>query len=384
MKIVHIVDFFHPEMGYQENHLSRLQANAGHTVWVLTSDRLTPWPNESLTRVRDGDAVLASLGVNVCRLPARFEYSHRVWLRDLGTRLLEISPDYIHVHSFASINAFRVARLMPRLACTLVVDDHMLYVASRNRFRAIWRPLFKLLLTRTVCGAASAIVPVTDETARYLVEVYGVPKDKLTVILLAASTDDFFPSREKRQAKRSAMGLADTDKLFLYTGKMEPIKNPIVALYAARRLRDMGYSFRFAFVGRADPTYLANMRKYVSENQLEELVTFYDAVPTCELADYFNAADVAVWPTNCTMSSLEAMACGCPVILADLPINCERVGPGGGVVFADGDWEDLASKMLHLLMFPPERAKLAMAAAEGGRVWNWRNVNERFMELAGM
>gem|GEM_PF-4107476 len=37
MKILHIIDHFVPQMGYQETHLARVQSNKGHEVRVLTS-----------------------------------------------------------------------------------------------------------------------------------------------------------------------------------------------------------------------------------------------------------------------------------------------------------------------------------------------------------
>ena len=42
MKIVHIQDYFHPALGYQETFLSREQAKLGHEVHVVTSDRYNP------------------------------------------------------------------------------------------------------------------------------------------------------------------------------------------------------------------------------------------------------------------------------------------------------------------------------------------------------
>ena len=43
MKIVHITQFFHPERGYQENHLSILQAKDGHDITIICTNDLTRW-----------------------------------------------------------------------------------------------------------------------------------------------------------------------------------------------------------------------------------------------------------------------------------------------------------------------------------------------------
>jgi hypothetical protein len=42
MKIVHIVDYFQPVLGYQEAFLAKEHAKLGHEVFVITSDRYAP------------------------------------------------------------------------------------------------------------------------------------------------------------------------------------------------------------------------------------------------------------------------------------------------------------------------------------------------------
>jgi hypothetical protein len=42
MKIIHVIDYFQPQLGYQETFLAKEQAKQGHEVYVLTSDRYNP------------------------------------------------------------------------------------------------------------------------------------------------------------------------------------------------------------------------------------------------------------------------------------------------------------------------------------------------------
>ena len=42
MKIIHVVDYFQPILGYQEVFLAKEQAKLGHDVVVITSDRYAP------------------------------------------------------------------------------------------------------------------------------------------------------------------------------------------------------------------------------------------------------------------------------------------------------------------------------------------------------
>ena len=57
-----------------------------------------------------------------------------------------------------------------------------------------------------------------------------------------------------------------------------------------------------------------------------------DAVPNKELFKYYNAADIGVWPLQCSVTMLEATACGLPAIISDRCGATERVAAGNGIL----------------------------------------------------
>jgi D-inositol-3-phosphate glycosyltransferase len=319
--------------------------------------------------------------VRVVRLPVAFECSYRVWLRRLFTTLREIDPEYLHVHSFTSFNALRAARFLSRLRSTLIVDDHMLNIASKNRWGWLARPLFRVAFANAIYRHSDAIVAVTQETRDYLISRYGISGDKLIVIPLGVAIEEFHPSDEKRRMKRLELGVREDEVLVLCTGKMDPLKDPIRALHAAKLLRAGGLSFRLVFVGPSDPAYRRRMEQFAEQGGMSDIVAFHDAVPAADLAAYFNAADLAVWPTHCSMSSLESIACGCPVLLADLPVNIERLAGEPGMSFANGNWDDLASKMALLISDSQARNRLARNARQAMPTWTWNKISETFLTL---
>ncbi len=71
-----------------------------------------------------------------------------------------------------------------------------------------------------------------------------------------------------------------------------------------------------------------------------------------QLPGVYNTADLFVSPSHCDGSSislLEALACGCPVLVSDIPANREWVVPGeAGLLFEDGNVDSLAAHLLHL------------------------------------
>lgn len=386
MKIVHIIDYFHPTMGYQENHLSRIQAREGHDVTVICSERLTPWPTAGGVdgaAVREGDLALLQRGVKVRRLPTSFEIRSRAWLKGLKQSLREIDPDFIHLHSFSSLNALQFSQ-GARLRAKVVIDDHMLFIASASAFAKGFHWFFRKFLAGRVLASGDVVVAVSEETRTFMVEAYGLPEERIALVPLGVDSEVFSPDPAARKELRQKLEIREGQSLFLYTGKIDRQKNPIRALEAATLLAQKGVDFRFVLVGFAEPSYLSELQCYVRAQGLEGRVLVRPGVPTEELAAYFNAADVAVWPTNCSMSSLEAMACGCPVILADLGANLERLSGGGGLSFPNGDLAGLADCMLQMSQDRELRTVLGAKALEYARQFDWQKINQKLFSLAGL
>ena len=72
MKIIHIIDYFQPRLGYQEVFLAREHARLGHDVYVVTSDRYNP-------TVYSGNAAETVMGKRIAGSGFSDEEGIRVW-----------------------------------------------------------------------------------------------------------------------------------------------------------------------------------------------------------------------------------------------------------------------------------------------------------------
>jgi glycosyltransferase involved in cell wall biosynthesis len=95
----------------------------------------------------------------------------------------------------------------------------------------------------------------------------------------------------------------------------------------------------------------ALLRKMVNDSALNDRVIFAGRVEYAGLPAYYQAADLYVSASHSDGSSvslMEALGCGCPVLVSDIIANREWVQTGNqGWLFKDGDWQDLAEGMLH-------------------------------------
>jgi glycosyltransferase involved in cell wall biosynthesis len=134
----------------------------------------------------------------------------------------------------------------------------------------------------------------------------------------------------------------------------------------------------------------ARIRRILIEGGVEPQVTFAGQIPQGDLPRYYGMADLFISPSHVDGSSvslLEAMACGLPCLVSDIPANREWVSDGvNGWLFPDGDAEALA---LAILRLATEHDRLADAGQASRRIaeekadWkvNFRRLLEAY-ELA--
>ena len=83
---------------------------------------------------------------------------------------------------------------------------------------------------------------------------------------------------------------------------------------------------------------------------MEDVVDVVNAVPQCELSEYYKSLKLFIFPSereSLGLVGLEAMACGVPVLGADNGGIANYIEDGeNGLLFKKGNAEDLASKII--------------------------------------
>jgi len=107
-----------------------------------------------------------------------------------------------------------------------------------------------------------------------------------------------------------------------------------------------------------------------------------DFVENSKLHQYFSAADICVWGDTITVSMLEAMSCGRPIVGCDVPEFQERIQYGNGLSFKKGDENDLFNQLEKLI----KSEKLRLQMGQKGRKliednYSWEKVSEQFLLL---
>jgi glycosyltransferase involved in cell wall biosynthesis len=133
----------------------------------------------------------------------------------------------------------------------------------------------------------------------------------------------------------------------------------------------------------------ADIRKIFSAAGVADRVSFPGQVKQADLPRFYRMADLYVSASHSdgtSISLLEAMACGCPVLVSDIPGNREWVSPGEiGWLFQTGRAGALEDAILHAYAGRNQLPEMGAAARElAERRADWRKNFPNLMKAYQM
>jgi glycosyltransferase involved in cell wall biosynthesis len=187
-----------------------------------------------------------------------------------------------------------------------------------------------------------------------------------TEVQLGVDTGIFRPGR--RDAARRTLGYDADTPLVLSPRALSPVYNIESIIDSVPLVRNevpaVRYIIKFGYgAGRE-----AMLRQRAAALGVGDAVEFVGFHPMATMADYYAAADVCVSVASSDSSPksvLEALACGTPVVLSDLPWVHEHITGGEqALLVAPGDTEALARGTVRLLRDPALRARMGAAGRQ--------------------
>jgi len=242
----------------------------------------------------------------------------------------------------------------------------------------LWDPeRVRVILLRTIPGYLISLVttkcfPSAVDCAEVAARFLGVPRKLMEICPLGVDTELFSPIATEAQHRdraeiRQRLGFSDNEIVCIYSGRFTQDKNPAVLAEAIQKLQAMGEPYRGLFVGDGIQGNIIRERRGC---------VLHPFVPVGELARYFRASEIGVWPTQESMSMLDAAACGLPIVVNDTVQILERI-EGNGLTYRLEDSDDLVRTLL-ALRSENTRRKLGQHGAEKMETqFSWRALAER-------
>jgi glycosyltransferase involved in cell wall biosynthesis len=379
---------FPRDMGYSNTMLARYLARLGAEVHYIATDlpvyhksqeaRVAYSRFSADTTMRPGQSERYD-GYTVHCIPHRFVLGTPK-LGGLFEKLREIQPDIVQLFINAGWVPLQVAAAKLRLGFALFSAAHttVSVFPLAQRVTRPWAPQrLANLASRAIPGRLVSLVTercyaATDDCAEVAWRFYGMPRHKITVAPLGVDTESFHPplnpaEREHRGAVRAELGIAADELLCIYTGQFTDAKNPGVLARAVAQLRAGGMRVRALFIGDGPQR---------TELAAADGCTLLPFMAHRDLPPYYRAADIGVWPTQESMSMLDAAACGVPIIVNDTLLATERIA-GNGIMYRLNDAADLADK-IRGLSDPQRRAQLGgVGARRIVESFSWHSIAQR-------
>ena len=269
--------------------------------------------------------------------------------------------DLLRVHSLRFIGpAALIARRRYRLDVPIVAHHHHLDPNWLN----------SLIEGPVMCGVERVVVGSQFARGQASQEL-GVPSDKLSVV--PYGVDERFQRREKPEPLVRRYGLEDKAVVLCLSG-LKARKNLFVLLDIWKEVARERVEVRLVIAGSGSLRQCLERR--AQKLGLENRVIFAGYVPEEEKIDYYNLADLLLFPSSMEgfgLTVAEAMSCELPVVVSNRGSLPELVTNGeGGFLCDPAQPESFIRKVLLLLSDPMLRRKFGSANRQRvDRLFRW-------------
>jgi len=240
------------------------------------------------------------------------------------------------------------------------------------------RDRFYLSLDYRGVEKATRIIAVSQATKHDLVKHLDIPEERISVI---------YEGIDHRLFKPTSRRLVDYPYL-LFVGSEHPRKNLARLLKAffilkrERRFKDLKL-LKVGKAGGPEAEFRKHTLQVINELNIPRDVVFTDYVPEEDLPAYYSSAECFILPSlyeGFGLPPLEAMACGCPVIVSNVASLPEVTGEAA-IKVNPYDTDSIASTLRQVLTDGYLIRELISKGLERARQFSWEKAARETMEV---
>ena len=250
--------------------------------------------------------------------------------------LRSVRPDVVHAGPIQNA-ALLAAAAGTRPLVSMTWGYDLLVDAERGPLWR-WATRYTLKHTEVLLGDCQAV--------RAKASQFGFSPQRAVLFPWGIDLARFSPGENEEFRMRH--GWDDETFVLLSLRSWEPIYGVDVLARAFVRAAHKEPRLRLMLLGSGSQAPL--VRKILLDGGVEERVFFGGRVSNPDLPQYYHAADLYISTSHTDGSSvslMEALGCGCPALVSDIPGNREWITPGEqGWLFQDGDDAALAEGIL--------------------------------------
>lgn len=380
LRIVHIclANFYVDGMGYQENLLPKHHAKE-HEVLIVASDFSFDPSGNRTKKIEKNYLNEYGIPVKVLEKSTRYGfYSRYKDFERVYETLHDFKPDIIFCHGGQFIALKDVINYCKKNKnVKFFIDQHAdFYNTPVNTLRkrmAQW--LIYGYWMRKAVPYVDKFWGVTPWRCQYLHEVYGLPENKIDLLIMGGDDDkiDFENQHKIRKKIRAKYKFADDDMLIITGGKIDKEKNIHLLINA---VKEIDYEkVKLLVFGQPSDKY---KDEFLQSIENIDKIKYIGWISSDESYDYFLAADLAVFPGTHSVLWEQACACGLPGLFRYWE-GMQHVDVGGNALFLREDSKDEIKRVLLDFIKNPEKlANMKKVAQEKAvEIFSYRKIAKR-------
>lgn len=273
--------------------------------------------------------------------------------------------DIIHAHDapwyFGCVAAI-IRQAHPSIKYIHSINGEVVPRADELHQYGSYNEKLKGLINKFLSGA-DLLLSISRASAQ-LVEYVGLSVESIKVIPHTIDTDLFTPMVDCRSVVEHYN--LSGNRVVLFVGQIRPRKGPQILLEAIPAILADCPHTKFLFVGSGQQ-YIQELERDVAQLGVADHVHFVAGIPPREIAPYYAACDIFVFPSameGLGLAQVEAMLCAKPVVASNVGgIPEVLVDEETGLLVEPLSHRPLAQKVIHLLKNPA----LAQEMGQKGR-----------------
>lgn len=308
------------------------------------------------------------------REPSKPSFSGTNWTyRGLGSKALWLTGAFGMDRTLDAYIFFTpIIPFLFRPKHSIVVAFDFAYWSMRSSWREELSARLLFFLHKRALRKADAIVAISEETRQSVIELFGVPAERIKVIQLSC-----VPLGEKKDV------LPVPDNFFLFAGVLKERKNVAGIIKAFALFAKINTTHELLIAGKQDGVYARSLLQLVRDLGVEKRVCFVGYVPDAQLAYLYSKAQAFVFPSfieGFGMPVLEAMHAGLPVITSNNGALTEVAGDAALLVDPARP-EDIAAAMSRIATDTTLCRELSEKGLLRAAQFSWQKTAREILEI---
>jgi len=319
-------------MGGAERFILNMMDQLSQTGWsftiVTTSQAENVWKSRFLSRTSDIYELPDFLPIN--EYPRFLKFL--IELRQIDLIFLQ-----------GSLEGYRLLPYLHTLFPDIPIVDYLHFIIPE------WMDGGYARLSLTYRDCLELTITSCEQVRNWMID-QGDDKRRIKVCTINPDHNYWLPDEDRRRQIRELFKVGKDKTVILYAARLEHQKRPDVMIETLKILSDKGLDF-YAFIA-GDGSLFSSLKSLIKAGNLEQKIFLFGSVDPDKMRDLYLASDVFFLPSQnegIALTIYEAMACGLPVVGANVGGQAELVTPECGILLMPQSNNELINSYAEVL-----------------------------------